>query len=222
MLNRKDTSPEVSHVFQACAASALQAASGIIALSIACKTAGKSRAVLESFETLAEKEKFRILMESLAFCVDESWTTEIKELFEVLIILAIENSTMEEELRFRTWAQGLFLDTRKIKVDDSEDVRADIELDDDEEPKTKRLRKAKRSKEVYDAQRFENLVTKSVAMGIKNLEPIFIKNQICIMGESSKGKQQIIKIRGTMTEALELCQKANEEIRSMHVGDHFL
>jgi hypothetical protein len=221
IIRNESKSPEVSQVFQACAASALQAASGLVALTIACKAAASSSAVRSNIGSNAEKDRFRILMESVGYSLEQSWTAEMKELFELLIVLAIEHSPMDEQIRLRTWSQGLFLDTRGIEADETEDVVADVELDDGFEDKPKRVRKLKKSKEIYDSQRLENLVYKAVAMGAKDLEPIFANNQVVIMGETSKGRKQIIRIRGSLNEASSLCEKANEEIRSLLIADSF-
>lgn len=182
---QRPVSPEVRTTFHGCAAAALQAASGIVALSIACKSASQSDAF--KFDNAREKDQFRVLLEGLGSTIEDAWAGELKELFEVIVVLAAQASEDNDELRFRQWAQGLFLDTRPLVVGETTDVRANVEIEDEPAAKRKRTRKHRSSKEVYETERYENLVTKAVALGISSTRPVLSNGQILIVGTGSTG-----------------------------------
>lgn len=213
--------PQIRSVFQGCAAASLQAASGMVALAMACKSASQTPAVLDKFDNTQEKDRFRTLLASLSASIDAAWVGELKELFEVLVVLAVETSP-DEEARFRTWAQGVFLDTRELAMEDPSEVQADVEIEDEVPAKRKRIRKPRSSKDCYEAERFENLVTKAVAMGIQRTSALIAGGQVLIMGECGAGPtKQLIKLRGSINEAHLLCARVNEEIRKLQVAEPF-
>lgn len=216
---QKPVSPELRTTFHGCAAAALQAASGIVALAIACKSASQSDVF--KFDNARDKDQFRVLLEGLGATIEEAWVGELKELFEVIVVLAAEASDGADEQRFRQWAQGLFLDTRPLVVGDTSDVRANVEIDDEPATKRKRTRKPRSSKEVYETERYENLVTKAIALGIQSTRPVLTNGQILIVGAGSSGDKRLIKLRGSMDEATRLCNRANEEMRKLRVAEHF-
>ena len=209
---------EMQAIFQGCAAAALQAASGMVALAIACKAASQSPGVLARFESARDREHFRTLLESLGASIDDAWVGELKELFEVIVVLAAETSSDVDEQRFRQWAQGLFLDTRPLAIADSSDVRADVEIEDVPVHK-KRVRKVRSSKDVYEADRYESLVTKAVAMGVSATRAVLAGGQVVIMGMTNKGEKKLIKLRSSMSDAQGLCSRANEEMRKLRVAE---
>jgi len=216
-----EVSKELQITFQGCAAAALQAASGMVALSIACRTASCSPAVLDRFQSARDKQHFQTLMASLGASVDDCWVGELKELFEVIVVLAAKTADPGDEERFRQWAQGLFLDTRELCIGDSSDVKADVEADEQPEQKRKRVRKPRSSKEVYEEDRYENLVTKAIAMGIAKTRAVLAGGQVLIVGATPAGDKRLIKLRGSMSDAQAMCERANEEIRKFKVGEQF-
>lgn len=216
-----DASKELQITFQGCAAAALQAASGMVGLSIACRTASNSPAVLDRFESERDKKHFQTLMASLGASVDEAWVGELKELFEVIVVLAAQTSDPGDEERFRQWAQGLFLDTREMCIGDAHDVKANVEIGDEPEHKRRRVRKPRSSKEVYEQDRYENLVTKAIAMGVQTTRAVLAGGQVMIVGATPKGDSKLIKLRGSITDAQDMCERANEEIRLFRVGEQF-
>lgn len=217
--SNRPITPELRTTFHGCAAAALQAASGIVALAIACKSAANSNVF--KFESARERDQFRVLLESLGATIEEAWVGELKEIFEVIVVMAAEAFEGEDEQRFRQWAQGLFLDTRALAVGDTNDVQANIEIDDEPAPKRTRTRKPRSSKEVYEHERYENLVTKAIALGIRTTKPVLANGQILIMGVSDHGEKKLIKLRGSMDEASKLCSRANEEMRKLRVAEQF-
>jgi hypothetical protein len=195
---KDEASPELQNTFAGAATAALQAASGIVALAVACKVAATSPAVLQKFDNHKQREQFRTLMEGIGATVDEAWTGELKELLELIIVLSAETSQPADEDRIRTWAQGLFLDTRGLRIGDGGEVKPDVEIGDSPAPKRKRQRQPRSSKKAYEVERYENLVTKAIAMSIDTTKPILAGGQIMVVGVNDRGEHQLIKLRGSM------------------------
>ena len=217
VLGERKIGPELQMTFIGCAGAALQAASGLVALSVACRAAAESP-VLAARLDARQLNHVQALLEGLGSTVDECWKGDLKELFEVIVVLACESaSTVDEEVRFRQWAQGVFLDTRPLAVLD-DNVQADVELDQTPEAKRHRVRKPRSSKDTYQQERLENLVHKAIALGVKDMRPIMISGTIVVVGFSARSKEEkLLKVRGSMSEAKTLCTQANEEIRRMDV-----
>lgn len=217
ILSDPHLTPEVRMAFTSCAAGALQAASGLVALGVACKSAASSP-VLGRRLNARQLQHVQNLLEGIGATIEESWKHDLKELLEMIVVLAAQTSeTVEDELRFRTWAQGVFLDTRPMMIVE-DDVRADIEIDDTPAHKRNRVRKPRSSKEMYQSERLENLVARAVAMGVTSMHPVMAGGQIQIVGSGAHGREEkLLKLRGSMNEAKELCESANEEIRKMDV-----
>lgn len=215
VLSEKEIAPELQVVLQACTTAAIQAACGLSALTIACRTAAESPVLAKKFDA-RQREHVQSLFEGLAATVDESWKADLKELFEVIVVLTCDSmSDPEMESYFRQWAQGTFLDTRPLVVLE-DDVQADIEVEDDPEPKRNRVRKPRSSKLAYQQERLENLVARAIALGINSMTPVMSTGVILVVGKTDKGREEkLLKVRGSMSEAKELCAAANEEIRRM-------
>lgn len=218
VLSENAVAPEIRATFQGCAAAALQAASGLVALSIACKAAAQSP-VLQRRLDARQREHMATLLEGLGATVEESWKRDLKELFELIVVMAADTAeTMEDEVRYRQWAQGMFLDTRPLAILD-DDVQADIEPGDAPAAKRHRVRKPRSSKDVYQQERLENLVSRAIAAGVTDMKATLVSGQVVVSGQSARGREEkLLKVRGSMEEAKQLCKMANEEISRMRMG----
>lgn len=207
--------PELRMTVQGCAGAAIQAAAGLVALGIACRTAAGGP-VLASRLDARQLEHVNSLLEGLAATIEETWKGDLKELFEVIVVLAAETAeSVEDESRFRQIAQGLFLDTRPMAILE-DDVDADVEIDQAPDPKRHRVRKPRDSRESYQQERLENLVHRAVALGVKTMHPVIATGYILIVGVSARGKEEkLVKLRGSMKEATKLCEDASTEIQRM-------
>lgn len=211
---------ELRLTFTGCAAGALQAASGMVALVVACKSAAASPELAQRLDA-GQRERVQALLEGLGATIEEAWHQELKEILEVLVVLAAETASDElDEARFRQWAQGVYLDTRPMVVMD-DDVEADIEDGAEPEPKRHRVRKPRSSKETYQRERLENLITHAIARGVDSTHPVLVSGQVFVVGKGPKKEEKLLKVRGSFKEAEDLCRAANEEIRKMKVQEAY-
>jgi hypothetical protein len=218
VLKQEDPPAELFKTFEVCATSALMAASGMVALAIACQSASESPVFATKFDSV-QVQRIRALLTGLGATVQDAWIREIKELLEIIVVLAAELApSADEEVRFRQWAKGLLLDTRPMSIME-DDTRADVEIDQTPEPQRQRVRKPHSSKEIYLQERLESLVSRAILKGVDVMEPVLESGQLVIWGTGEKGKIRLGKLRGSHREAIVLCKQANEEIRKCKIAE---
>lgn len=218
LLKDKEAAHELQMTLAGCATAALQAASGLVALTIACKAASCSP-MLSQLMGGKQSTHAQMLLESLGETLKECWYTDIKEVLELIIVLAAESSeNSEEEFRYRHWAQALMLDTRALAIVDDE-VQADIEIDQEPEHKRLRHRKPRSSKDSYERERLENLVARAVALGVAVTKPLLTNGHVIVVGDGATGQARLLKLRGSVSAAQLLCDAANDEIKKMSLAE---
>jgi hypothetical protein len=221
VLKENEIIPELRMTFHGCAAGALQAASGMVALVVACRSAANSPAFDQRLDA-RQREHVRSLLNGLGATIETAWVQELKEVLELIVVLAAETSaTSEDEMRFRQWAQGVFLDTRPLLLVE-DDVTADVEDTTEPEAKRHRVRKARSSRDTYQRERLENLITRAIAMGVLVTKPVLAGGQVFVVGTGARRtEEKLLKVRGSLREAEQLCKEANEEIRKMHLNEAY-
>lgn len=214
IVREKEATPELQSTLHQCAALALQAASGVFALGLACKAAAKSPVLTRGLNS-RQLAHVRALFEGMSASIEDSWKNDLKELFEVVIVLAADTSGMEDMVRLRQWGQGVFLDTRPLAIMD-EAVVADVERDQAPAAKRHRVRKPRSSKQSYQSERLENLVSRAIARGVACMHPVLTGGHILVVGTGDGKEHKLLKLRGSMAEANDLCEQANLEISNMN------
>jgi len=167
----------------------------------------------------AKFRKFEVLFEALGESLADSWRTTMRELLELLIVLAAEMSDSEEAQSLRMRAQALGLDTSPLIVHEDDDTDGVVEptTAPRKQPPKPREHTARSS---YQRDRLDDLLRECVAMGIGSAKAKFMVGRVEIIGKHpSKGEVHLRWLRSSMGEGEALCTKLNEEIRRFNVGD---
>lgn len=222
VLEEAEATPELRSTFRGCVTAAVQAASGLVALKMACRAASGSPMLGRALSG-GQLRRVQTLLDGLASTIEESWQADVKELLEVVVVLACHMAEDDrEEMFYRQLAQGVTLDTRDLAMVDDK-VTPDIEEDQAPAPKRSRVRKPRSSKDLYQKERLENLVARAIAQGVVDMRATMIGGTIVVLGtDAKKIEQRLLKVRGSMADAEELCEKAMAEIHRMDAVENVM
>jgi hypothetical protein len=210
---------ELAGTLQTCAAACLQAASGILALVMACRATARAPALVRLLDA-KQRERLTTLLESVAEVVEDSWKGQLQEVMEVVVVMACSTTDDPEvEANLRSWAHGLRLDTRALAVHEDEDTIEDVVEPDTPMHRREHKRRSRSSRSAYQKERCDNLVARAVSMGVHTTRPLLANGQVVIIGQAPRGQARLAKLRGSMAEAEVLCKQINEQIRQLGVGE---
>jgi len=213
--------PAMVEATRVCTTAILLAAGGMEGLIRACRGASSSDH-LKRFEA-TQRRYFQALFGSIADSLEESWKAEIRQLMELVLLTGANITPDDEEAHYwLTMAQTVGMDTRPFAMheDDVKVSQNERMVEDDEPVQPRRKRKRSRSsKEIYQKERFDNLVARCISLGIGTIRAMISNGHVYIVGVGAKGTEKLVKLRGDMAEAHKLCESVNKEIKSFGAGE---